>query len=123
MAITDLVSGDIRRRKETFRQNERERKRADDFMAEKNSNVRNKRRNSVQNIFTVNSYFSYVRVRATKVFDYLSPSPIIKVLEVKKIDDIENIIEPKQSKKYTEEESEDITEKDSVRKTTPGNIG
>ena len=71
-----------------FSINDREKRKADKFMNEKNRNQKERRRHSIHQHFTVNHYFHMIKVKPARVFNYASFGHIVKVLEVKTFADL-----------------------------------
>ena len=65
--------------------NDREKRKADLFMHERNKNIREKRRHSIHQTFSVNHYYQLVRTKSQKVFDYSTFGSIKKIIEVRSI--------------------------------------
>lgn len=71
-----------------FSVNDREKRKADNFMNEKNKNQKERRRHSIHTHFTVNNYYYLVKVKPARTFNYASFGQIVKVLEVKTFADL-----------------------------------
>ena len=85
IAVTNLNSNEIHNKLHNFSINEREKRKADVFMSEKNLNQRERRRNSIQHHFTVNQYYYLVRAKSQRIFDYMTFGKINKIIEVKSL--------------------------------------
>jgi hypothetical protein len=73
-----------------FSINENQKERVDYFMDEKEINKRNRRRNSFSNDFTMNQYIYLVKAKSHKVFNYLTITPITKIIEVKSFSEMQD---------------------------------
>lgn len=85
IAVINLNSEEIRHKLNNSTVQDRDKRRADQFMSEKNKNNQSRRRNSIQLHFSVDHYFQMVKASPQMVFSQLTFSPITKILEVKNI--------------------------------------
>ena len=64
IAVTNLNSGEMHRQIHNFSINDRDRRRVDAFMEERFKNKKEKRRNSIHQTFTVNSFYYLVKAKS-----------------------------------------------------------
>ena len=85
IAVTNLNSSEMHKLVHNFSINEQQRKRADQFMGDRNDNRGTKRRHSISQHFTMNQYLQLVKVKSQKVYSHTMTGQIEKILEVKNI--------------------------------------
>ena len=90
IAVTNLNSDEIHNKTHNFTINMIEKPRTDNFMEERNENIKNRRRNSINFTYSrqFKNYFSMVKAKSEKVFNYCAFGNIDKILDIKNLREI-----------------------------------
>jgi len=78
--------------------NDRDKKRAEDCLIERNNNRKEKRRNSVHTHFSVRNYYYLVRSKSKKIFSYACGGGVKRIYEIKDMEGIHKVLDSSRRK-------------------------